>query len=308
MQLTLTSENRLDLNHTLTSGQTFRWERIGEWWYGVVGRNILKLKQNNSKLVFESYPEKVDKELIRSYFRLDDNLSSIIRKIRKDNVISEAISSFDGLRIIRQNLWECLVSYVCATNSNIKVITQMISNLCRKFGKRIVFEGREFYLFPESKALARATLSDLTDCRLGYRAPHLRHTAQQIENGSVNLHEIMRLEYEEARRNLLGRSPGGKTLLGIGPKAADCILLFSMEKLESFPIDVWIKRLILEKYRHLLEDKFLHRLASTKSLGGGVYVATADRMRSYFGRYAGYAQEYLYSYARTRLAKVTYSM
>lgn len=302
MELTLTpSDSMLDARCTLTSGQTFRWEKVGEWWYGVVQGNVVKLKQKNSQLIFESYPEPVDREFIRKYFRLDDDLPSITSEIKKDPVISEAVSKFAGLRIIRQDPWECLVSYLCATNSNIKVITQMISNLCKKFGERIIFEEREFYKFPDAKALASATISDLTDCRVGYRAPHIRHTARQVQSGSVDVYAIRKLRYEEGRSELLKKSSSGKVLLGIGPKAADCILLFSMEKLESFPIDVWIKRLLVEKYSHLFDKKFVRRLMSSKSLGLGVYFPTADRMRAYFGSYAGYAQAYLYSYARSRL-------
>lgn len=301
MELTLTPSNSpFDLSFTLNSGQTFRWERLGEWWYGVVGRNVVKLKQKNSQVMFESHPEAVDPGFIRSYFRLADDLPSIISEIKKDSVISEAVTKFEGLRIMRQDPWECLISFLCATNSNIKVITQMISNLCKKFGERIIFEGREFYEFPGPKALARAAISDLTNCRVGYRAPHLRHTARQVQRGSVDLYAIRNLRYLEGRSELLKKSSSGKVLLGIGPKAADCILLFSMEKLESFPIDVWIKRLLVKKYGHLFDKKFVRRLMSSKSLGLGIYLPTADTMRAYFGSYAGYAQEYLYNYARLR--------
>jgi N-glycosylase/DNA lyase len=299
-QLSLTSIP-LDLDYTLNCGQVFRWSREGGWWVGVVDGLVLKLKQEKDTLKVESSSKDADEKFIKKYLRLDDPLPDILASINKDKVMAGAISRLNGLRLIRQNPWECTVSFICATYKNINAIQQMISNICKQFGRRIEFEGKIYYSFPEPEVVAGADKQILENCGLGYRAKFVKEVAKHVVSREVVLEDLESTDYETAMRTLLAHKHGSKMLLGVGPKVADCILLFSMEKLEAFPIDVWIRRAVLKFYPHLFDSISVKRMVSNlkhSSIMPAEYEAVSKTMRSYFGRYAGYAQEYLFHYTR----------
>ena len=291
-----------DLGHTLDSGQAFRWQQRGEWWYGVLPGSALKVRQEEASLVCVTSSEHLTPQLVHYYFRLDDSLERIYSKIMKDDHVTEAIQRFYGLRLINQDTWECLVSFVIATNTNIPRIKLMISRLCERFGEKASFEGNDFSLFPSAEALADASQEELVSCGLGYRARFVKAVAQKVNSGSVSLEELNLLDYERARDVLIQRVLGEKTLLGIGRKAADCILLFSCGKDSSFPIDVWMAKVLAKYYPALFEKKIAKQLDSHISkvarLSGGAYESISASMRDYFGEYAGYAQQYLFHDAR----------
>jgi len=291
-----------DLGHTLDSGQAFRWGQRGEWWYGVILGSAIKVRQEEASLVCETASEHLTSQLVHEYFRIDDSLERIYAKIMKDDHVTEAIQRFYGLRLINQDVWECLVSFVIATNTNIPRIKLMISNLCNRFGEKSSFEGNLYAVFPTAAALAEASLDDLTACGLGYRARFVRSVAQKVSYGSVDLEELKLLDYERARDLLIERILGEKRLLGIGRKAADCVLLFSCGKDSSFPIDVWMARVLSRYYPRLFDKEIARRLDSHVSnlarLSGGQYESISASMRGYFGEYAGYAQQYLFHDAR----------
>ena len=291
-----------DLGHTLDSGQSFRWALRGEWWYGVVLGSAIKVRQEEASLVCETASEHLTPHLVHEYFRLEDSLERIYSKVMKDDHITEAIQRFYGLRLINQDVWECLISFVIATNTNIPRIKLMISNLCERFGEKSSFEGNPYALFPTAPTLAEASLDDLTACGLGYRARFVRSVAQKVSSGTVDLEELKIQDYERARDLLTERLLGEKTLLGIGRKAADCVLLFSCGKDSSFPIDVWMARVLSKYYPGLFDRETARRLGSHVSnltrLSGGQYEKISASMREYFGEYAGYAQQYLFHDAR----------
>lgn len=291
-----------DLGHTLDSGQSFRWASRGEWWYGVILGSAIKVRQEEASLVCETASERLTPHLVHEFFRLDDSLERIYSRIMKDDHVTEAIQRFYGLRLINQDVWECLASFVIATNTNIPRIKLMIANLCERFGEKASFEGNSYALFPTAPTLAEASLDDLTGCGLGYRARFVRSVAQKVSSGSVDLEELRLLDYERARDLLTERILGEKTLLGIGRKAADCVLLFSCGKDSSFPIDVWMARVLSRYYPRLFDRATARRLASHVShltrLSGGEYEKISAAMRGYFGEYAGYAQQYLFHDAR----------
>jgi N-glycosylase/DNA lyase len=291
-----------DLGHTFDSGQAFRWAQRGEWWYGVLPGGAIKVRQEEASLVCVTGSEHLTSQLVHEYFRIDDSLERIYSKIMKDDHITEAIQRFYGLHLINQDVWECLISFVIATNTNIPRIRLMISNLCEKFGEKVSFEGNTYALFPTAGSLAEASHEDLAACGLGYRARFVRSVAQQVSSGSVDLEELKLLDYERARDVLIERLLGEKTLLGIGRKAADCILLFSCGKDSSFPIDVWMTRVLSRYYPRLFESEIAERLDSQVSngarLSSGAYEEVSASMREYFGEYAGYAQQYLFHDAR----------
>ncbi len=278
------------LDVTLCCGQVFRWDKVGDWWHGVAGDKVFKVRQLGGKLEYIN----VDKKFVEHYFSLDVDLQKIVDSINKDAHVRRALREFWGLRIIRQEPWECLISYICATYKSIPAIKHMLNNLAQKFGEKVVFDGCDFYTFPEPEKLARATEKSLAECGLGYRAKYVFTTSKRICEGNFDLETLRKLPYAEAKKRLMD-------LPGVGAKVADCILLFSLEKLEAFPVDVWVKRVILNHYADKLPAEFAQKLMSRESLSNGDYARLNAWGRNYFGAYAGYAQEYLYHYERMRI-------
>jgi N-glycosylase/DNA lyase len=289
MRVRLGPKELLNLDFTLSCGQVFRWTKQGMWWYGVVRDRAFKMRQLGDELRFEN----VDASFVRDYLRLEDDLPGILLEIDKDINIKRALDTFQGLRVIRQDPWECLVSYICATYKNVPAIKHMLSNLSKRFGEKTAFDGTDLYTFPEPEGLAKATNGDLAKCGLGYRAKYVAETARKVCYEDVDFERLKRLAYEEARDELMDFS-------GVGLKVADCVLLFSLEKLEAFPVDVRINRAIQSYYANHLPEEFMRKIASKKSLSDSDYEKLSRFGRSYFGKYAGYAQEYLYHYERTK--------
>ncbi len=278
-----------DLDFSLCCGQVFRWCKVNGWWYGVVGENVVKVCQCGSELQFEN----VDKEFIKTYFGLIDNLEEIGQCIGKDDTIQKALKRFEGLRIVQQVPWECLISFICATYKSIAAIELMLKKLSIKFGEKQVYDGMDFYTFPTVERLASANENGLLECGLGYRAKYVKATAKKIHDENTNLEDLMNIPYLEARKKLL-------EFMGVGLKVADCVLLFSLRKMEAFPVDVWVKRVILNHYADKLPPEFVKKLQNHNSLTNGEYMKIGDFARTYFGAYAGYAQEYLYHLERTQ--------
>jgi N-glycosylase/DNA lyase len=278
-----------NLDSTLCCGQAFRWDKQGEWWFGVIGQNVVKIRQESEQIEFEG----TDKNIVRNYFRLEDNLPMILSDINKDRTIHEAIRKFRGLRLLRQEPWECLISFICATYKNIPAIKKMLGNLSQQFGEEIEFENRFFHSFPKPNKLVDVGLKGLSACGLGYRARYVLETAKIMMDDYSILEDLKNKLYEEAKHELL-------KLPGVGPKVADCVLLFSLEKLEAFPVDIWIKRILERYYGDKIKKQTFKKNAVHESLNPTVYRRLSRFGREYFGKYAGYAQEYLYHYERTQ--------
>lgn len=288
MKIRLSSSNPFNLEITLRCGQAFRWEKLGEWWYGVVLDNVLKIRQRSNELEFEN----ANVDFVKNYFGLNEDLTKILSLISRDGIIRKAIEAFKGLRILRQDPWECLISYICATYKNIKAIKQILTALCKKFGDKFELDGYSFYAFPPPEKLAKATVAELANCGVGYRAEYISRTAKKVRESGFDFECLRKRSYEEARNELLA-------FPGVGLKVADCVLLFSLGKLEAFPIDVWIKRAILKHYANYFQKDFAKRISSKTGLTRSEYKKINSFGREYFGEYAGYAQEYLYHYERT---------
>ncbi|MCS4541091.1 MAG: DNA-3-methyladenine glycosylase 2 family protein [Euryarchaeota archaeon] len=265
-----------NLKHTLECGQAFRWQKLNDWYFGVVNNFIIKIKQtSDSELGFYTSPGKDNIALITKYFRLNDDLTQILSKINRDKHIKKAINQLQGLRLLRQDPWECLISYVCSAASNIPQISKTINKLSEQFGEKLVQDYFVGYTFPTSKQLANTTEKELRKTGMGFRAKYVSKIAKIIENGSFTLEEIKQLDYTEAKNKLM-------VLLGVGHKIADCVLLYSLDKLGAFPIDRWVRRIMHELY--------FDKKASDETIGRFA--------RDYFGKYAGYAQLYLFYYKR----------
>ncbi len=301
MEFTMGLEVPFSLDYTLESGQVFRWERKEEWWYGVVSGGVLKIRQEGDTLKCVSSSDLLDSAFVRSYFRLDDDLEGILNSLMKGPKMTSAVQRFYGLRLARQDRWECLASFLLATNSNIPRIKKMIAAISSKYGELMEFEGLKYSRFPTPKSLADASVADLRGCGLGYRAAFLKHASSAVAEGKVDFDLIKRLDYGKARRELLLELFGKKLLQGVGPKVADCALLYSFDKNEAFPIDVWIARVLSESYPRLFGNNLKRRLKGEGKikLGPSEYERISAAARKHFGEFAGYAQQYLYVAARS---------
>jgi N-glycosylase/DNA lyase len=280
---------KFDLDFSLCCGQVFRWRKINGWWYGVVGEKVVKISQCGNELKFEN----VSADFVQHYFGLNDDLKEIEGCIGKDDYTQKALRRFDGLRIVRQVPWECLISFICATYKSIAAIELMLKKLSIKYGEKKVFDGLDFYTFPSIEKLVNASEIELRECGLGFRAKYVQATTKKIYNEKINLDKLKSFSYLEARKVLF-------EFLGVGLKVADCVLLFSLEKMEAFPVDVWIKRVILTHFANYFPDLLVKKMQSHTSLTNGEYEKIGAFARNYFGAYAGYAQEYLYHYKRTQ--------
>jgi N-glycosylase/DNA lyase len=276
-----------NLDVTLCCGQVFRWDKKGDWWYGVVEDQAFKVRQTSTELEFAG----ADEAQVVHYFGLEDDLQKISAAIGRDVHIRKALRAFWGLRLIRQEPWECLISYICATYKSIAAIRHMLLNLSRKFGKKTVFDGCEFFTFPKPEKLASATAKSLAECGLGYRAKYVQATSKRIFENDFEPASLRQLPYEQAKKQLC-------SLAGVGPKVADCVLLFSLGKTEAFPVDIWVKRAILNHYVQQLPPELAQKLLQRQSLSNSEYAMLNAFGRRHFGKYAGYAQEYLYHYER----------
>lgn len=276
-RITLSHNQQFSLDQTLGCGQVFRWDRTDDgWWYGVIGERVIRIRQVGMRLTFEGAPA----SFITHYFSLDVDLLPILSSIDRDPFIHTAISQCTGLRLIRQPKWECLVSYICSTNSNIPMIRRRIATIAQQFGKEITFKDKIYYTFPDPLTISCSGEHILTDCKLGYRTPYVLDTACEIPDVKQWEDTITALPFEDARRELM-------KLKGVGPKAADCILLFAFQKYEAFPVDVWIRR--------IMQQNYLPDLSAGSPLTGREYDAIRRFAREHFGKYCGYAQEYLYA-------------
>ena len=277
-RITLRRNQPFSLDQTLGCGQVFRWDRTPDGsWCGVVGDRVIRCRQNGPALSFTG----ADAPFIRHYFSLDLDLPAILESVDRDPFIHDAIHRCRGLRLIRQPPWECLCSYICATNTNIPAVRRRVAALAQQFGDTIKEGEKTFFSFPDPSCIScTGTASALAECRLGYREPYVFKSACDTAARDSWTETIAALPYGEARRELM-KFPG------IGPKAADCVLLFAFQKFEAFPVDVWIRRLMREHY--------LPELPQDTTLTGREYDAIRTFARKHFGPYCGIAQEYIYA-------------
>ena len=266
--LKLTVPFNLDLS--VSCGQSFRWRKIGEFWYAPVGDAVWKVKQEGDVLLYDGASEA---DLIR-YFGLDVPLDDILADVDRDDLIHSAVSSCRGLRLHRQPTFECLISYICATCANIPGIQMRIENLAKTYGHPLEMDGMTFYTFPNPKDLACESPENIRLCKVGYRDKYICGASAYAAENPDWADEIFSMDYKDAKRKLM-------SLPGVGPKVADCVLLFAFEKYEAVPIDVWMERIFRTRY-----------IGSEKKLS---YEKAAGYAREHFGKYAGYAQEYLFS-------------
>ena len=269
-----------DLAESLESGQAHRWRRLGDGWYsGVLGDRLLHLRQEPHGLEYRETsvtgaPSQTETErLLRAYFRFDDDIAQIYEEICVDRRVAAMVNRYPGLRILRQEPWECTVAFICSATSNIPRIHQNMESMADHLGQPLELDGEVRHTFPTAQQLASAGETTLRELGLGFRAPYVISAAHQVVDGSLDLYELIGLPYPETKARLMD-------CYGIGAKIADCIAVFSLEKLEAFPVDVWVRRALAEWY-FPMQKKPPDR-------------AMVEWAQSYFGRYAGYSQQYLF--------------
>lgn len=271
-----------NLADTIECGQTFSWIRDGNGYLNADIGQIVYVEQHGNILHYETSDERVD---LRKYFRLDDPLPLIQKEIARDEIMRDSIAFAPGLRLVSDDFFPCLVSFILSIQSNIPRMHGCMQSLREKYGSTYRFRGRTIYGFPTPEQLGRASERQLRDLMLGWRSVFIAKATTSILSGEVDPIELSDSTYEEAHRSL-------KMIHGVGNKVADCVCLFSLGFLEAFPIDVWIERVIKEHY-----DMF--------AASGNSYARKSETARHYFGRYAGYAQEYLYNYVRLKDSRLT---
>jgi N-glycosylase/DNA lyase len=276
-----------DLGMTLNSGQVFHWERAGNGFAGTIGDRAVYVEQRGDILRALVAPassrrgkwaRQDARALVRRYFALDHPLREICASFPDDPIMNAAREFCRGLRIIRQPKWECLATFICSSMKQVAHIRQISSALRRRFGNKRTVGDDVLYSFPSARRIARVSENELRACALGYRAKNLRATAQLVSSKKADLEAWSGLSDAELKERLCA-------LPGVGAKIANCVLLFAYERLRAFPIDVWIERVLKEKYfpqRKKPTAQQLEKFAET-----------------YFGAHAGYAQQYLFHRARS---------
>lgn len=234
--------NYFNLKYTLECGQCFRWKKVDEYYIGIIKDRVIKIRQEENYLYILSNKEENLEEAVKEYFELDKDYESIERRIAKvDEYVKKAVSNTSGLRHLNQDLFETIISYIISANNNIPRISKSVNEISKRYGKKIVFDNEEYYLFPTPEELKNVSMEEYRECGVGFRDKYIFNTVKEINDGNLNLDEIKELSTELLREKLL-------SLMGIGPKVADCILLFSCGRQEVFPIDVWVERVMKKLY------------------------------------------------------------
>ncbi|HEX5491940.1 MAG TPA: DNA glycosylase [Candidatus Udaeobacter sp.] len=281
-----------DLEKTLNSGQVFHWQNAGDGFVGTIGDRAVYVEQrgNTLRVLMEGGAPATPgqragsqelapsiQSLVGRYFALDHPLAEICNSFPRDPVMNTARDFCRGLRIIRQPKWECLATFICSSMKQVAHIRQISLSLRKRFGEQRKIVDRFVHCFPSADQLAEASEKELRHCKLGYRAKNVRATAQLVSSGQANLDAWSELSDARLRKHLCA-------LPGVGPKIANCVMLFAYERLRAFPIDVWIARVLRQHY-----------FSPRKKM-------TAQRLRefteTYFGEHGGYAQQYLFHHAR----------
>lgn len=257
-----------NLQCTLESGQIFRFNKINGWYYVNTRDKFFKVKQVKNEIEYHG----VDQKFIVYFFSLDEEYTKILEEINNDHFINKAITEYRGLRLIKQDPWECLVSFICSSASNIPRIRSKLNSLSRFFGKNQLLDDCTSFSFP-----LPGTINDyakIKEAKTGFRAKYIFETNNAIDYERLN--SLRSVSYQSAKDEL-------KKFSGVGDKIADCILLFSLGFHQAFPVDTWIKKIMQLRY-------FNNKSVPNHTI--------REFGMNYFGRYAGYAQQYLFVFSR----------
>ena len=264
-------------------GQCFRWNLEEDGSYtGIFGNNVLNVNKKQKEIIVSGICDGNIKEICTQYFDLDRDYEKIKKTLSKiDNNLKKSSEYGSGIRILNQDLWEMIISFIISANNNIPRIKGIIERMSKKYGKEIEFNGKKYYTFPTKEELSKATISDLRALGMGFRDKYIYKTTQKINSKEVDLEKIKDMNNTKEIREELLKLPG------VGPKVADCILLFSiLNRYDVFPIDVWVRRVMNELYIHNKDEKKVSKREIEK--------IAIDK----FGPLQGFAQQYLFYWKR----------
>ena len=272
-----------NLEHIFECGQCFRWNKNDDDSYtGVVKNNVINIKMTNNDIYVRSYGEDDLKGLFQYYFDMDRNYEQIKKTLRKiDEHMEQSITYGDGIRLLNQDLWETIISFIISANNNIPRIKGIIERISKRYGNKIKWNNCEYYTFPTPKQLGKASVEDLRNLGLGFRDVRVFETTKMVLNGEIDFDKLHKEKNTQIVRDELLKLPG------VGPKVADCILLFStLKRFDVFPIDVWVRRVMNDLYIHnkdenKVDKKLVLNIANEK-----------------FGDLCGIAQQYLFYWKR----------
>lgn len=262
-------------------GQCFRWsEEPDESYTGIFGHNVLNVKEEKDIVITGICDGNIE-DICKKYFDLDRNYEEIKETLSLiDDNMKESIKYGEGIRILNQDLWEMIISFIISANNNIPRIKGIIERMSAKYGQEIKFRGTSYYTFPTIDELSQASVKDLKDLGLGFRDRYVYETTKKIKEGKINLENLKQESTNEVRKQLL-------TLTGVGPKVADCIMLFStLKRFDVFPVDVWVRR--------VMNDLYIHNEDETKVNKKQIQEIARDK----FGALEGIAQQYLFYWKR----------
>lgn len=283
------TRGELDLDKTMQCGQTFCWNKVSgeplyesgdkpsKYYTTVDGEIVILWQDETGNLQYELTGE-INRD-VEDLLRLHEPLDDVLNTINKDDVIAEAIEQHRGIRLVQDEFVPCLISYLCSPQQRIPRIKEMFNDIMDKYGAEVEHDGRTFQQFPSLYELSNVSERELRRMGLGYRAKYVKSAIRHLIKGKVTERELREMDYKEAHEEI-------QQINGVGDKVADCVLLFSLGRLEAFPLDTHGWNAVETHYpEHHEEDD---------------YHATADNLREYFGEYAGYAQEYLFHHIRTQ--------
>lgn len=281
--LVIKNVKSFNLEHIFECGQCFRWNRCEDGGYiGVVKENVIYIKMIDSDVYVKSYGNDELKSLFYDYFDMNRDYEKIKLKLRKiDEHMDKSIAYGEGIRLLNQDLWETIISFIISANNNIPRIKGIIERISKRYGNMIEWNGEKYYTFPTPEQLSKASAQDLRNLGLGFRDVRVYETTQMVINGEVDFEKLHSETNTQVVRDELLKLPG------VGPKVADCILLFStLKRFDVFPIDVWVRRVMNDLYIHnkdenKVDKKLVLSLANEK-----------------FGNLQGIAQQYLFFWKR----------
>lgn len=269
-----------NLKETIECGQCFHFNRIDENEYVLIAYgHMLHIRQDEKNLIFYNTEENEYNELWRKYFDIDRDYANIKEELlTKDDKLEEAISAMSGVRILNQEFFETLISFIISQNKQIPHIKKIVADISQKYGTyKGEVKGIPMYAFPDVRQLKKATVDDLKELKTGFRAPYIYDAVNRVYDGSINYNELIAMDSYAGIEKMC-------EIKGVGNKVASCVSLFSLGKRDSFPIDVWIKR--------IMEHLYFDGQDTTKD-----NIARLARER--FGELGGYAQQYLFYYGKT---------
>lgn len=271
------------IEHIFECGQCFRWNKQLDGSYtGIFKNNVLNVKEENNKIIFQGICQGDMEKIVTDYFDLNRDYEKIQKELSKiDENVKKSISYGKGIRLLNQDLWETIISFIISANNNIPRIKGIIERISKQYGSLIKWNNKEYYTFPTVEQLSIATVEDLRKLGLGFRDKRVYDTTKIILSKQVDLDKLEKEEDTQKVRDIL------LTLPGVGPKVADCILLFStLKRLEVFPIDVWVRRVMNDLYIHNPQEEKVNKREIEKLA------------KQKYGNLAGIAQQYLFYWKR----------